>query len=119
MTKSKSNTQRYHFSVPISDIQVHEWIRCQNNYSMSLRIVIKDYIAKHGMIDSSCLPMSINDKAVEETIRRMESEQAVKPKAVEKVIRQEPAEIRQTENVISMPVQPSAPMNDMLADLMK
>lgn len=52
---------RYHFSAPESDKQIAEWVDLQHNFSTSMRILIKDYIAKYGMRDISCLPLSISD----------------------------------------------------------
>lgn len=60
MAKTGSSV-RYHFSAPESDTQIAEWVKLQHNFSTSMRILIKDYIAKYGMRDISCLPLAIDD----------------------------------------------------------
>lgn len=56
---------RYHFTAPASDTQIAEWVNNQHNFSTSMRIVIKDYIARHGMTDASCLPLSFSVEPIE------------------------------------------------------
>lgn len=126
-------TIRYHFSAPASDVQIAEWIEAQHNFSSSIRLVIKDYIAKHGMIDATCLPMMTDDAAA------VKYEQAYKKPAdtsqsVEQVnsVPNTPVTEIKTEPIIeqkSEPIATSQPaveqtsstyaMDDMLADLMK
>jgi len=55
-------TKRYTFTAPSDDKQIAEWINRQHSFSTSIRIVIKDYISKYGMIDISCLPMALTDE---------------------------------------------------------
>lgn len=61
MGKNSSKSVRYHFSAPESDTQLAEWVETQHSFSVSLRVVIKDFIARHGMIDATCLAMSFDD----------------------------------------------------------
>lgn len=61
MRKSNTKSVRYHFSAPVSDTQIPEWIEKQHNFSTSIRIVLKDFIARHGMIDASCLGLSFDN----------------------------------------------------------
>ena len=61
MNKINSKTARYNFTAPTSDTQLAEWIEKQHSFSVSIRIVIKDFIARHGMTDASCLALSFDD----------------------------------------------------------
>ena len=64
MGRRKINTdpayevRRYHISVPPADTQVIEWMNSQENSSHSVRILIKAYLEKYGMMDPLCLPLS-------------------------------------------------------------
>lgn len=96
MSKSNSKSVRYHFTVPLSDVQIAEWVEKQHNFSTSLRIVIKDFIAKHGMTDASCMAMSFdcpgssNDcretTLTSETVQELLTEQADKPAVSESAV---------------------------------
>lgn len=57
-------TVRYHFTAPASDTQIAEWVANQHNFSVSMRMVLKDYIARHGMTDASCLPLQFASDVV-------------------------------------------------------
>ncbi len=57
MNKKDSKSIRYHFSAPAADTQISEWAEHQHNLSISIRLVLKDFIARHGLIDVSCLPI--------------------------------------------------------------
>ena len=61
MNKINSKTARYNFTAPTSDTQLAEWIEKQHSFSVSIRIVIKDFIARHGMTDASCLALSFDN----------------------------------------------------------
>lgn len=120
MVKISDKSVRYCFTAPISDVQLAEWIEIQHNLSMSIRLVIKDYIAKHGMADATCLPMMTDDDSAtkyEQEFRKFMRETNNVP--------EEPSvpEIKneaKAEPVPAAPVpQASAMMDDMLADLMK
>lgn len=62
MSKNNTKSVRYHFTAPVSDTQLAEWAEKQHNFSVSVRIVLKDFIARHGMIDASCLALSFDNK---------------------------------------------------------
>lgn len=51
---SKDNFKRYRFSVPNADTSVNDWIAVQTNLSMSLRLLIGEYIEKYGYEDATC-----------------------------------------------------------------
>lgn len=96
---------RYHFSAPESDTQIAEWVALQHNFSTSMRILIKDYIAKYGMQDIACLPLTISDD--------------IETKAV--VANQPVAEAAEVvdENVNTNTPRAAEPLDDMLASIMK
>lgn len=60
-------TLRFRFSSPSSDKIVNGWVSAQRNLSSSLRIVIKEYVARHGFSDVTCLPVSTDD-VLEQTV---------------------------------------------------
>ena len=45
---------RHHFIVSKSDTAVENWIKCQQNFSASMRALIRWCIAKQGMTDIMC-----------------------------------------------------------------
>lgn len=45
---------RYRLSVPESDVDVIEWIMAQANLSISMRALIKRYVAEEGIRDAFC-----------------------------------------------------------------
>ena len=57
-------SSQYRFSCPDNDIQVLDWLDEQRNVSASIRFVIKDFIARHGMADAMCLPFIADDTAL-------------------------------------------------------
>lgn len=50
-----SSCRRFHVVVPAADEQVVTWLNAQANISLSIRILIKAYIAKYGFVDPMCL----------------------------------------------------------------
>ena len=51
------NSMRLQFTVPKCDTTVFKWIEAQNSLSESVRTVIKDYVARHGITDATCQSM--------------------------------------------------------------
>ena len=51
---SKDTFKRYRFSVPNADTSTNDWIGSQTNLSMSLRLLIGEYIEKYGYEDATC-----------------------------------------------------------------
>lgn len=49
-----AEAKRYRFTVPLADESVLEWCENQANLSFSLRTLVREYIAKHGMTDATC-----------------------------------------------------------------
>lgn len=45
---------RHHLIVSKNDAVVEDWIRCQQNFSASMRALIKWCVAKRGMTDIMC-----------------------------------------------------------------
>ena len=57
MGKNNSTTQRYRFSVPEKDTDVVAWLEEQSDLSISLRILIKNFVKKEGVVDIICRPV--------------------------------------------------------------
>ncbi len=55
---NEGSSSRYRFSVPAGDAAVLDWIKNQDNLSYSLRLVIRDYIQRHGYGDATCLDVA-------------------------------------------------------------
>lgn len=51
---SERCTYRYRFSVPDKDTIVRDWIEAQDHLSMSLRLLIKEDVLNHGLVDVTC-----------------------------------------------------------------
>lgn len=51
------SSMRLQFTVPKCDTTVFKWIEAQNSLSESVRTVIKDYVARHGITDATCQSM--------------------------------------------------------------
>lgn len=54
MSESNEKYKRFRLSVPWGDETVLGWCRAQVNLSYSLRMLIKDYVAKNGFADPTC-----------------------------------------------------------------
>lgn len=52
-------SRRLQVTIPYSDTMVIEWLDKQESASESVRMVIKDYVVRHGMTDAACQPMMI------------------------------------------------------------
>lgn len=53
----KSDTQRvYKIVVPNGDASVLEWMELQDDPSVSIRLLVKDYISRKGFQDIACMP---------------------------------------------------------------
>lgn len=50
----KSPPDRYRFAVPKADEEVIAWLGAQENMSVSIRYIIKQYIKEHGITDAFC-----------------------------------------------------------------
>lgn len=117
----QSKTTRYHFSAPSSDQQIAEWAAAQHSFSTSIRMLIKDCIAKYGMEDVTCRSMMIADDVtvttgpqgeiiatVREPVPTQARHMAVESEKSEQIIKTEP--IVQTETKSVEPEQkPEAP----------
>lgn len=55
---ANETTERHRISVPLGDTAVLDWIHNQANLSYSLRLVIREYISRHGYGDVTCLDVS-------------------------------------------------------------
>lgn len=49
-----ANAKRYRLSVPEEDAAVAEWLENQLNYSLSIRLLIRQDIMRHGTSDVTC-----------------------------------------------------------------
>lgn len=50
----------YKIDVPNGDVSVIDWLEMQDNVSISIRLLIKDYITRKGFNDVACLPAEYN-----------------------------------------------------------
>lgn len=107
---------RYHFTVPGADAQFAEWAKLQYNFSTSVRVAIKEYIARHGMTDAGCELISrieaneVRSESVGETTGEVKE-----PDNDVKIVEQDTTtdmQTTQTDSHVGI-------MDDMLADLMK
>lgn len=119
-TPTGSKSTRYHFTVPEADTEVNEWAKLQYSFSTSVRVAIKEYIARHGMTDAGCdLISRVN---VNPEVREV---RAAKPEPTEKTDVAAITEIKTAvaENIEKPPTVKTDShddmMDDMLADLMK
>lgn len=78
---------RFAFSVPKGDTQIINWIDAQYNLSSSIRMLIKDYIARNGIDDVSCRSLAFTDNVVIASVPKsellVESEFVKQPQATE------------------------------------
>lgn len=122
MAKAGAKSVRYVFSVPKSDVQIPEWIENQYNLSTSIRILIKDYVARYGMTDASCLPIMTDDAAAARMIRAQpvetieeKKEEKKEEKIVEKAV--ETVEKKPEEPVVTNDAKDGKAF-DMIMDMM-
>ena len=97
-----SNTKRFRLSVPEEDETVKEWLENQVNYSVSIRLLIRQDIAKHGFSDVMCREIMPRKKTeTDEAEQELPKRKYVRRKPVEKQVVQEP---------VSEPVQEVKPV---------
>ena len=86
-----SNTKRFRLSVPEEDETVKEWLENQVNYSVSIRLLIRQDIAKHGFSDVMCRESMPRKKTeTDEAEQELPKRKYVRRKPVEKQVVQEP-----------------------------
>lgn len=86
-----SNTKRFRLSVPEEDETVKEWLENQVNYSVSIRLLIRQDIAKHGFSDVMCREIMPRKKTeTDEAEQELPKRKYVRRKPVEKQVVQEP-----------------------------
>lgn len=73
-SKNRTIARRFTFTIPPSDVQLIEWVETQYSVSASIRALIKDYIAKHGVTDTACGPITTvkSDSSVEPVVPVMQ-----------------------------------------------
>ena len=49
--------KQYHFTVPLNDTDVKEWISLQANLSVSVRMLIRESVKREGFVDVFCKPV--------------------------------------------------------------
>ena len=85
-----SNTKRFRLSVPEEDETVKEWLENQVNYSVSIRLLIRQDIAKHGFSDVMCREIMPRKKTeTDEAEQELPKRKYVRRKPVEKQVVQE------------------------------
>lgn len=57
-THDESAELRKRFTIPPQDESVLEWVNEQISLSASLRLVIREWIERHGYGDATCLPVA-------------------------------------------------------------
>ena len=58
MAERKTDSERFRFTVPAKDADALAWITEQSNLSMSLRMLIRQSIARDGIVDITCKPIT-------------------------------------------------------------
>ena len=105
--KKAAYSTQFRVTVPISDSDVIEWIKNQYTLSNSVRILIKNFVAQHGFIDSTCLsvretvPAIVHSKAktVKRNVPKVES---VEPHVQADIIKSEVAAVAEVEPEIEI-----------------
>lgn len=109
--KGDENFTRHRFSVPKADVSVQEWIQNQYNLSVSLRMLIKDYIRVNGTTDVTCAAVEQRGKVGRpsnaELARRAE-EQEVANNAIPQPVAEQPVQV--TQHAGAQVAQPVAPV---------
>ena len=73
--KKKSETQtRFPIDVPNGDVSVIEWFNIQDDPSVSIRLIIKDFIQRKGMIDAACVPVDYSPVGRKASVLKEQSE---------------------------------------------
>lgn len=54
---SPDTVRRINLSVPAADESVLRWFDVQDNKSISVRMIVREYIERHGFTDPMCLPV--------------------------------------------------------------
>lgn len=62
MATQEPQSHRMRFTVPAADVSVVEWVNTQDNLSVSLRMLVREFIERHGMIDPTCIPVTQQPK---------------------------------------------------------
>lgn len=71
----KADTQHtYKIDVPNGDASVIDWMEMQDDVSISIRLLVKDYITRKGYNDVACLPAEYNP------VGRKPKDQPIEPK---------------------------------------
>ena len=98
--KISADKVRFSISVPAADTSVLEWLKAQDNMSLSLRILVKREIAAHGMTDVLC------HEPVQGTRRTRPAEQAApKAQAKQETNQRVEPEVSQAHDVYEVPKQ--------------
>jgi hypothetical protein len=78
--KKKSETQTtWKIDVPNGDISTNEFLRIQDNPSLSVRTIIREYIERNGMVDATCQPVEYRPVGRNASAKREQAEAANSP----------------------------------------
>ena len=55
MASNESSVNRYRVSVPVEDDIVNEFMKRQHNSSFSVRLLVKMFVQKYGVVDVTCI----------------------------------------------------------------
>ena len=108
MSKKPASDQplRYRVTVPLKDSDVINWMVEQSNPSVSIRMLIRAFIAKYGISDVTCLPVSAGlELDMQSPEFRQDIQQAVAPAKKTSVSL---TEVRQGLVQPAQPVQPAS-----------
>lgn len=56
--KEVADSERFRFTVPGKDVETLAWINEQSNLSYSLRSLIRQSVARDGIVDITCKPIT-------------------------------------------------------------
>ncbi len=59
--KTKNKGKRYSFNVSANELQILEFFSIQENISLSIRLLAKDFISRYGIVDICSLPLRLED----------------------------------------------------------
>lgn len=78
--------KRYRISVPDEDTVVHRFFEAQNNISFSLRMVIRNFVARYGEVDATCVDLQNDVSRSESKSNTQEVSVSPKPEVRQPVV---------------------------------
>lgn len=82
--KKKADTQKtWKIDVPNGDVSVNDWLALQDDASVSVRLIIKEFIQRKGMIDAACQPVEYSPVG-RKSVEKKEQAEGIESKAESK-----------------------------------